>query len=346
MQLIVANKSQNQRIIAVKKRKFSYNVNIRIQLGSICNLVAGYSMFERSLYMNIAEIVGKNLLALRKGKGWTQDEVAEELGISAQAVSKWENGASCPDIALLPGLSDLYGVLVDDLLRDEEERRKRQGAVMAYVPEDVYKRQSQVFITDLNRVGGIPAVLKELSRKGLVNTEIPTVCGTVADRLNAAPEADGEIIRRVEEPFREDGGIAVLRGNIAPEGAVVKQGAVAPEMMQHTGPARCFNSEEEATEAILGGKINPGDVVVIRYEGPKGGPGMREMLTPTSALIGNGLGSSVALITDGRFSGATRGAAVGHVSPEAAAGGPIALIQEGDTVSVDIKNRALNLRCV
>ena len=130
MQLIVVNKNQNQRIIAVKKRNFSYNVNIRIQLGSICNLVADYSIFERGLYMNIAEILGKNLLALRKEKGWTQDEVAEKLGISAQAVSKWENGVSCPDITLLPGLSDLYGVLVDDLLRDEEERRKRQGAVM------------------------------------------------------------------------------------------------------------------------------------------------------------------------------------------------------------------------
>ena len=202
---------------------------------------------------------------------------------------------------------------------------------------------SQVFITDLNRVGGIPAVMKELSRKGMIHMDIPTVCGTVADRLAAAPEADGEIIRRLEDPFRQDGGIAVLKGNLAPEGAVVKQGAVAPEMMQHSGPARCFDSEEEATAAILGGKIQPGDVVVIRYEGPKGGPGMREMLTPTSALIGNVLGSSVALITDGRFSGATRGAAVGHVSPEAAAGGPIALIREGDTINVDITNRTLTL---
>lgn len=202
---------------------------------------------------------------------------------------------------------------------------------------------SQVFITDLNRVGGIPAVMKELSRQDLIHTELPTVCGTVGDRLAAAPEADGEIIRKLEDPFRKDGGIAVLKGNIAPEGAVVKQGAVAPEMMQHSGPARCFDSEEAATKAILGGTIQAGDVVVIRYEGPKGGPGMREMLTPTSALIGNGLGSSVALITDGRFSGATRGAAVGHVSPEAAAGGPIALIQDGDTVCVDITNRALTL---
>ena len=202
---------------------------------------------------------------------------------------------------------------------------------------------SQVFITDLNQVGGIPAVMKELARGGKLNTDCKTVLGTVEDRISAAPDADGEIIRKLEDPFRKDGGIAVLQGNIAPDGAVVKQGAVAPEMMQHTGPARCFDCEEDASEAILSGKINAGDVVVIRYEGPKGGPGMREMLTPTSALTGMGLGSSVALITDGRFSGATRGAAVGHVSPEAAVGGPIALIREGDIVDVDITNRVLNL---
>lgn len=202
---------------------------------------------------------------------------------------------------------------------------------------------SQVFITDLNQVGGIPAVMKELARGGKLNTDCKTVLGTVEDRISAAPDADGEIIRKLEDPFRKDGGIAVLQGNIAPDGAVVKQGAVAPEMMQHTGPARCFDCEEDASEAILSGKINAGDVVVIRYEGPKGGPGMREMLTPTSALTGMGLGSSVALITDGRFSGATRGAAVGHVSPEAAVGGPIALIREGDIIDVDITNRVLNL---
>ncbi len=203
---------------------------------------------------------------------------------------------------------------------------------------------SQVFITDLNKVGGIPAVFRELSRGGFVHTDCLTVCGTVGDRIAKAPAADGDVLRTLENPFRKDGGIAVLKGNLAPEGAVVKQGAVAPEMMQHTGPARCFDCEEDASEAILGGKIKPGDVVVIRYEGPKGGPGMREMLAPTSSLTGMGLGSSVALITDGRFSGATRGAAVGHVSPEALAGGPIALIRDGDLVEVDITNRMLNLK--
>ncbi len=282
----------------------------------------------------LAKKAGSQVMELLKNNLRPSDIMTEKAFQNALR-SEMALGCSTNSVLHLTAIAYEMGVKLDIDTIDEMSRTTPQLCKL--------NPASQVFITDLNRVGGIPAVLKELSRKGLVNTEIPTVCGTVADRLNAAPEADGEIIRRVEAPFREDGGIAVLRGNIAPEGAVVKQGAVAPEMMQHTGPARCFNSEEEATEAILGGKINPGDVVVIRYEGPKGGPGMREMLTPTSALIGNGLGSSVALITDGRFSGATRGAAVGHVSPEAAAGGPIALIQEGDTVSVDIKNRALNL---
>ncbi|MCI1982107.1 MAG: dihydroxy-acid dehydratase [Oscillospiraceae bacterium] len=203
----------------------------------------------------------------------------------------------------------------------------------------------KIFITDLDRVGGIPAVMKELARKDLINLDIPTVRGTVRERLASAPDADGTIVRKVETPIRKDGGIAILKGNLAPEGSVVKQGAVDPGMMQHAGPARCFNSEEDAIAAIQGGKIQPGDVVVIRYEGPKGGPGMREMLAPTSSLAGMGLGDSVALITDGRFSGATRGAAIGHVSPEAAAGGLIALIQDGDRINVDIPGRKLEL-CV
>lgn len=201
----------------------------------------------------------------------------------------------------------------------------------------------KTFITDLNDMGGIPAVMKELSRSGVINTECITTKGTVGDRIADAPYADGEIIRTLENPHRKDGGIAILFGNIAPEGAVVKQGAVAPEMMQNKGPARVFNCEEDACEAIYGGKINPGDVIVIRYEGPKGGPGMREMLAPTSALAGMGLDSSVSLITDGRFSGATRGAAIGHVSPEAASGGLIGLIEEGDIITVDITNRELTL---
>jgi len=201
---------------------------------------------------------------------------------------------------------------------------------------------SEVFITDLNEVGGIQSVLKELAKAGLVHTDIPTVSGTVGERMQNYPAADGEVIRTIENAFRKDGGIAILKGNIAPEGAVVKQGAVAPEMMVHSGPARCFNCEEDASEAILGGKIKAGDVVIIRYEGPKGGPGMREMLQPTAAITG--MGASVALITDGRFSGATRGASIGHVSPEAAAGGVIALIEDDDIVDINITERKLDVR--
>lgn len=199
------------------------------------------------------------------------------------------------------------------------------------------------FIVDLDEVGGITAVLKELARGGLIHTGCQTVCGTVEEKITKAPEADGSIIRRLENPWRKDGGIAVLRGNLAVDGGVVKQGAVAPEMMVHTGPARVFDCEEDASAAIYGGKINPGDVIVIRYEGPKGGPGMREMLAPTAALVGMGLGKSVALLTDGRFSGATQGAAIGHISPEAAAGGLIALVEEGDQISIDIPQRKLEL---
>ncbi len=203
---------------------------------------------------------------------------------------------------------------------------------------------SSIFIEDLGYLGGIPAVMKELSRGGYIDTSALTVTGTVADRLsrcNSTP--DGIVLHTLEDPIRKDGGIAVLFGNLAKEGSVVKQGAVAPEMMVHSGPARVFNSEEEASSAILGGKINDGDVIVIRYEGPKGGPGMREMLAPTASLAGMGKDKTVALITDGRFSGATRGAAIGHVSPEAASGGLIGLVEEGDTISIDIPNRKLEL---
>ena len=202
---------------------------------------------------------------------------------------------------------------------------------------------SSVFITDLNDVGGMQAVIKELASGGLINTDCLTVNGTVADRIAKAPDADGVVIRKLDNPFSKDGGIAVLKGNLAQEGAVVKKGAVAPEMMQHKGPAKCYDSEEEAIAAITGGKVVAGDVVVIRYEGPKGGPGMREMLSPTSAIIGMGLGSSVALLTDGRFSGATRGASIGHVSPEAAMGGTIALVEDGDEIEIDIPERVLRV---
>lgn len=203
---------------------------------------------------------------------------------------------------------------------------------------------STVFISDLDAKGGISAVMKELSKAGLIHTDLITVQGTVGERIDKTNGADGEIIRTLDNPFRKDGGIAVLKGNLAMDGAVVKQGAVAPEMMVHSGPAKVFDSEEDATAAILGGKIVAGDVVVIRYEGPKGGPGMREMLTPTANITGIGLGSSVALITDGRFSGATRGASIGHVAPEAADGGMIAFVEDGDIIDINIPERSLNIR--
>jgi dihydroxy-acid dehydratase len=199
------------------------------------------------------------------------------------------------------------------------------------------------FIEDLNEVGGIQAVLKELSRGGHINTGLLTVSGTVGERIAKAPDADGTYIRKIENPYRKDGGIAILFGNIASEGAVVKQGAVLPEMMVHKGPARVFDSEEQASSAILNSEIKAGDIVVIRYEGPKGGPGMREMLAPTATLSGFGLDNSVALITDGRFSGATKGAAIGHISPEAAAGGLLAFVNEGDMISIDIPHRSIEL---
>ena len=202
----------------------------------------------------------------------------------------------------------------------------------------------ETYMEDLEQAGGVHAVMAELAKKGLLDTSVMTVTGkTLGENLEGVVNRDPETIRPIDNPFSADGGIAVLKGNLAPEGCVVKRSAVAPEMMTHQGPARVFNSEDEAIEAIYAGKIVAGDVVVIRYEGPKGGPGMREMLNPTSAIIGMGLGSSVALITDGRFSGATRGAAIGHVCPEAAQGGPIALVEDGDMISVDIPNCSITL---
>ena len=200
------------------------------------------------------------------------------------------------------------------------------------------------YMEDLNEAGGVYAVMNELSKKGLLYENQITVTGkTVGENIKDVRNLNPEVIRPIDNPYMAQGGIAVLKGNIAPDTGIVKQSAVVPEMMVHEGPARVFDCEEDAIKAIKGGDIVPGDVVVIRYEGPKGGPGMREMLNPTSAIAGMGLGDSVALITDGRFSGASRGASIGHVSPEAAVGGPIALIEEGDIIKIDIPNNSLNV---
>ncbi len=198
---------------------------------------------------------------------------------------------------------------------------------------------------DLDRAGGISAVMGELNKKDLLHTDIITVTGkSVGEVIGSARSLDTNIIKSIESPYSPDGGLAIMFGNLAPDGAVVKKSAVDPSMMKHSGPARIFNSEEDAMEAIMAGKINKGDVVVIRYEGPKGGPGMREMLSPTSALAGAGLDKDVALITDGRFSGGTRGAAIGHVSPEAQEGGPIGILQEGDIIEINIPEKSLNVK--
>ena len=202
----------------------------------------------------------------------------------------------------------------------------------------------RTYIEQLDEAGGVYVVMNELSKKGLLHTDCMTVSGrTIGECIAECPNLDHSVIRPVEDPYSETGGIAVLRGNLAPEGSVVKRSAVAPEMLVHEGPARVFDGEEEAQKAINAGLIHPGDVVVIRYEGPKGGPGMREMLNPTSAIMGMGLGSSVALITDGRFSGATRGACVGHITPEAASGGLIGVVEEGDTIRIDIPGHSIEL---
>ncbi len=201
------------------------------------------------------------------------------------------------------------------------------------------------YMEDLNEAGGIYAVMNEIAKLGLLNLDCMTVTGkTVEENIKGCRNRNPEVIRPVENPYSETGGIAVLRGNLAPDSCVVKRSAVVPEMLKHEGPARVFDCEEDAIAAIKGGKIAAGDVVVIRYEGPKGGPGMREMLNPTSAIAGMGLGSSVALITDGRFSGASRGASIGHVCPEAAAGGPIGLVEEGDIISIDINANTINIK--
>ena len=245
-------------------------------------------------------------------------------------------GCSTNSMLHLPAIAHEAKVQLDIFMANEVSSRTPNLCHLA--PAGPYH------IEDLYRAGGVMAVMKELSKKNLINNDCKTVSGaTIGEQVLQARNYDTEVIRPVEDPYSVTGGIAVLRGNLAPDGAVVKRSAVSPEMLRHTGPARVFESEEEVSEAIKQGRINKKDVIVIRYEGPKGGPGMREMLGPTSAIAGMGLDKDVALITDGRFSGATRGASIGHVSPEAAEGGPIAFVHEGDLIEIDINKGTLNL---
>lgn len=245
-------------------------------------------------------------------------------------------GCSTNSMLHLPAIAHEAKVKLDIFMANEVSSRTPNLCHLA--PAGPYH------IEDLYRAGGVMAVMKELDKKSLINSECITVSGaTIGEQVKKARNYDTEVIRPIEDPYSITGGIAVLRGNLAPDGAVVKRSAVAPEMLHHTGPARVFESEEEVSEAIKMGKINKKDVIVIRYEGPKGGPGMREMLGPTSAIAGMGLDKDVALITDGRFSGATRGASIGHISPEAAEGGPIAFVEEGDLIEIDINKGTLTL---
>ena len=286
--------------------------------------------------LKLAKHAGMQVMELYRKNIRPRDIMTEKAFMNALTVDM-ALGCSTNSMLHLPAIAHECGI---DLNLDiANEISSRTPNVCHLAPA------GHTYMEDLNEAGGVYAVMNELSEAGLLNTDCITATGkTVGENIKGVRNRDPEVIRPLDNPYSKTGGIAVLRGNIAPDSCVVKRSAVAPEMLVHEGPARVFDSEEDAIAAIRGGKINPGDVVVIRYEGPKGGPGMREMLNPTSAIAGMGLGSSVALITDGRFSGATRGASIGHVSPEAAVGGPIALIEEGDMISIDIPANKINVK--
>ena len=288
-----------------------------------------------SARLRLAKHAGMQIMELVKKDIRPRDIMTEAAFHNAETVDM-ALGCSTNTMLHLPAIAHEAGIEIS--LDMSNEISKKTPNLCHLAPA------GNTYMEDLERAGGVYAVMKELTKKNLLDTSVMTVTGkTMAENLVDVVNKNTEIIRPIDNPYSNYGGIAVLKGNIAPNGCVVKQAAVAPEMMQHKGPARVFNSEEEAIASIYAGKIKAGDVVVIRYEGPKGGPGMREMLNPTSAICGMGLGESVALITDGRFSGATRGASIGHISPEAAAGGPIALVEEGDIISIDIINCTITL---
>ncbi len=278
--------------------------------------------------IELAKHAGMQIIELLKKDIRPRDIMTEKAFMNALACDM-ALGCSTNSMLHLPAIAHECGI---DLNLDIANKISDKTPNLCHLAP-----AGHTYMEQLDEAGGVYALMNELSKKNLLNTDCITCTGkTVGENIKNCKNKNTDVIRDIENPYSETGGIAVLRGNLAPDSCVVKRSAVAPEMLSHSGPARVFDCEEDAMEAILGGKINSGDVVVIRYEGPKGGPGMREMLNPTSAIMGMGLGESVALITDGRFSGATRGAAIGHVSPEAAVGGPIALIKEGDLISIDI----------
>ncbi len=286
--------------------------------------------------IRLAKETGKTIVNLVK-KGLTPKKLISENSFRNAISVDMALGCSTNTVLHLMAIAKEAKIPLD--LKTFDEISRRTPVLAKLIPAGPHSVQ------ELHQAGGIPAVMKELSKLGLIDTSVLTVSGKKLEAvLSKAENRNPEVLRPVDKAYSPEGGIAILYGNLAPEGAVVKTSAVLPEMMKHTGPARVFNSEEEAYSAILSGKIKAGDVVVIRYEGPKGGPGMREMLSPTSAIIGMGLGGSVALLTDGRFSGGTQGACIGHISPEAAEGGPIALVEEGDLIEIDIPERRLELK--
>ncbi len=277
--------------------------------------------------MQIVELVNKNIRP--------RDIMTKEAFLNA-LTTDMALGCSTNSMLHLPAIAHEAGVELNLEIANELSAKTPNLCHLAPA--------GPTYMEDLNEAGGVYAVLKELTKKNLLNLDVMTVTGkTMGENIKNSINLNPEVIRPVENPYSQTGGIAVLKGNLAPEGSVVKRSAVVAEMMEHTGPARVFDCEEDAIAAIKGGKIVAGDVVVIRYEGPKGGPGMREMLNPTSAIAGMGLGASVALITDGRFSGASRGASIGHVSPEAALGGPIAFVHEGDMIHININENLIEL---
>ncbi|MCC8102370.1 MAG: dihydroxy-acid dehydratase [Clostridiales bacterium] len=283
----------------------------------------------------LAKMAGMQVMELLKNDIRPRDIMTEKAFMNALTVDM-ALGCSTNSMLHLPAIAHEAGVELNVDIANEISARTPNICHLAPA--------GPTYMEDLNEAGGVYAVMNELTKKDLLNLDCMTVTGkTVGENIKDCANLNPEVIRPVENPYSTTGGLAVLKGNLAPEGSVVKRSAVAPEMMVHEGPARVFDCEEDAIETILGGGIHPGDVVVIRYEGPKGGPGMREMLNPTSAIAGMGLGSTVALITDGRFSGASRGASIGHVCPEAAVGGPIALVEEGDTIQVNIPECTLTL---
>ena len=289
-----------------------------------------------SARLRLAKHAGMQIMELVKQDIRPRDIMTEAAFHNAETVDM-ALGCSTNTMLHLPAIAHECGIELDlDL----------SNAISARTPNLCHLAPAgETYMEDLEAAGGVYAVMAELDKKGLLDTSVMTVTGkTMSENLTGVANRDPETIRPIDNPYSPDGGIAVLKGNLAPEGCVVKRSAVAPEMMTHTGPARVFDGEEDAIAAIYAGKIVAGDVVVIRYEGPKGGPGMREMLNPTSAIVGMGLGESVALITDGRFTGATRGAAIGHVCPEAAQGGPIALVEDGDLISIDIPANTITLK--